>query len=244
MRKMICVLLALLLTASCALADAASGADTETQLAEIAMELSGQAAKLFDSDTYLGLFLAGNSESMEMASKIGSGWAVPENLCRTALLIVPETLLDEGIEQAVAAGLVSESDAEIAKLIVPSIPGWISNSLNGREGITWLALTSVISSGTVRLIPGAEPCLAWVLLDFGSEHPMMLSSFHIAEGGAASAGAKPVAYSEETASVLELIASAGLEGITEQIAPALTEELPPETGFLQELAGRVILKVY
>ncbi len=183
--------LAAVLLLLCAMAALPASAELSPESRAVLLDrteaLTAQMLEAANSDAYMRLYLGDNDQVRGVIRQVaGAGWTR-----RTGGTIY--VLKDGAIEAFLNASNVSLSSfpESIAVRIRQSVIGSIPNALNNAQGVSFMAATSVLRTGTVFLADEAFPEYALVCLSYNRSYGV-LCSFVKGEDNVVSASLVPI----------------------------------------------------
>lgn len=200
MKRLIALLLALLIVVPCAVAEE----DPNAALVDIAREVAPRLSGLCAIDGYPELFSA-SGDILDLVRQWGGEWPAETPPVRAGAAFVPQTAFDALLDILVDQGLIAPELADYSDFLMGRAASVPASLLNTQLGTTWMAASSVAAYSEVRAMDVPDAGCAWVLLDYGSEHPMVLVSFCLRAEGTASINAAfvdPGAIAEPVFTVL------------------------------------------
>ena len=200
MKRLIALILALLIVLPCALAEE----DPNAALVDIAREVAPRLSGLCAIEGYPELFSA-SGDILELVRQWGGDWPAETPLVRAGVAFVPQTAFDALLGILVNQGLIAPELADYSDFLMGRAAALPASLLNAQQGATRVAASSVAAYSEVRAMDVPEAGCAWVLLDYGPEHPMVLVGFCLRAEGTASISAAfvdPGAYAQPLFTVL------------------------------------------
>ncbi len=184
MKRLIALLMALLIVVPCSVAEE----DPNAALVDIAREVAPRLSGLCAIDGYPELFSA-SGDILDLVRQWGGDWPAETPLIRAGAAFVPQTAFDALLGILVDQGLIAPELADYGDFLLTRAATVPASLLNTQLGTTWIAASSVAAYSEVRSMDVPDAGCAWVLLDYGSEHPMVLVSFCMRAEGTASINA-------------------------------------------------------
>ena len=247
MKKMLAVICVLVLLMPCALAESATS-DADALLLEIADDMARQLTGLCGNEEYIGLFLSSSdSEVKELIAQWAGDWAKTENRRRAAVIFIGKDDAEAVFTELNSAGLISDQILELRDLFVRRFSTMLSMQLNSNMGVRWLFATSATLYSDVRMLERVEPGIAYVLMDYGNEHPMVLVGFSIGQDGAAAIDAAFVNHASADKVFKVISGEYSLENTLAHISDWYGADIPQDVLNTQDvlnMADKVRLHVY
>ena len=184
MKKLIALLLALLIVIPCAVAEE----DPNAALVDIAREVAPRLSGLCAVEGYPELF-ATSADILGLIRQWGGDWPAEAPLVRAGTAFVPQTAFDALLDILADQGMIAPELADYGDYLMSRAAAAPASLLNARQGVNWVAASSVAAYSEVRAMDVAESGCAWVLLDYGPEHPMVLVGYCLRAEGAVSISA-------------------------------------------------------
>ena len=180
MKKLLFLLLVLVLGVGCAFAEAPEGA-----LLDMAEEAAESLAAMCGIEGYVGMYTS-EGEIRDLVESWGGDWAGRGKFRRAAVAFLDRNALDEALPALLRAldmpeELLAYDDYVLRRVL--SVP---ASLLNSREGVNWLAASSVANYSQTALMRDATPGAGYALLDYGEEHPLALATLFVTGDGIAS----------------------------------------------------------
>ncbi|MDO4867203.1 MAG: hypothetical protein Q4C10_11680 [Clostridia bacterium] len=200
MKRLIALLLALLIVMPCAMAEE----DPNAALVDIAREVAPRLSGLCAIEGYPELFTT-NEDILDLVRQWGGDWPAETPPVRAGAAFVPQSATDALLGILAGQGLIAPELAYYGDFLLTRIATVPASTLNAQQGTNWVAASAMAGYSEVRAMDVPENGCAWVLLDYGSEHPMVLVSFCLRAEGTASINAAfvdPGAIAEPVFAVL------------------------------------------
>ena len=225
MKKLVALITALLmLLPAAALADALqadTAADCDPALVAAADTQVQRMLALARTDGYIEMNTGSESMADLAKAAISHDYSDPTRVAVITMRHDAFALLSSALyESNFAADDPVALDALCSKVFT-ALPTRI-NSMHGAE---WLAASSILTTGDVLMLDGADECIAYVLAEYSADAPLTCVSFYVKDGGLASVSAQFVSMIDDMRGELfdpdALLA--GLGELPEELLSAITE---------------------
>lgn len=173
-------------------------AEPEDRLLQIAQETAPRLTGLCGMEGYPELFLA-DQDILSLIHSWGGDWAEAGAMRRAAVAFLPQDAIDALLALLTDTGLMPAGLSDYGDFVTGRAASALSSYLASRQGVEWIAAASVATYSEFRAAPVPEPGVAWVLLDYGEAHPLVMVSLRLRAGdiiGASASFVSPDSFTD------------------------------------------------